>query len=467
MYHKKDKIIMDEILLGGHGKQNKYWHRLAIKSSLQDTPLNELIRRSAFMYFATINSFVAAPILLCICLYLNKLSTALNPAIFISIMFCCLTFGSKEGRYYKIVYVHQVLILIMPIHLQFELGGLIKGGFVCSGSMLCPLGAAFFCPVDTANIWLGMYFIALLIMFLIERQQSLSEFSPVNISLREQLLFFMNIFGVTAITFCGAMTFRVRLDTEYRRSEKLLDNVLPKSIAKRLKAGESDIIDNFDSVSILFADLVGFTVASAEMHPAFLIGIFLRDVFSAWDKLCENRSMEKIKTIGDAFMAVGGLDMKTDGKGDETAVQMVLLGLEMQQALDIINERYDMKFKCRIGIHSGPVIAGVIGVRKFAFDVWGDAVNTASRMESHGMPGYLQMSSETHDKVKGEESGLSHLEIKCRGEIEVKGKGKMKTFLIEMKQNDASLPNKVKKQSLVIVKGDIDYNCILGGSVNK
>jgi adenylate cyclase len=233
---------------------------------------------------------------------------------------------------------------------------------------------------------------------------------------------------------------------------------LPRSIAKRLKEGEIHIIDHFDGVTILFVDLVGFTVASANMRPSFLIGSFLADVFSAWEKICVTRSMEKIKTIGDAFMVVGGLDASTTTShpnGEDTASQMVLLGLDMQEALDTINKRYDLSFKCRIGIHSGPVIAGVIGVRKFAFDVWGDAVNTASRMESHGIPGYLHMSSETHEKVKHQ---LSHIDIRCRGEIDVKGKGKMKTYTIKMPQRPSLLNPSIapmKSQSLLIVPPEI------------
>ena len=448
--------IMEETLFEGYRLQNRLWHRLAIRSSLRDTPLNVLIRRSSFMFFASVNTFVAAPILFCISIYRNKPSTAINPAIFITTMVSVLVFWTKEGRYHHIVAVHQVLILVMPILLQFELGGIIKGGAVFLGASLCPLGAAFFCSAKTARVWFALYFLAMVITFTAECYLS-------TLTTRQSLLFFMNYMGVMTITFCGAFTFRVRLDTEYDRSEKLLDNVLPRSIAKRLKEGEIHIIDHFDGVTILFVDLVGFTVASAKMRPSFLIGCFLADVFSAWEQVCVSRSMEKIKTIGDAFMVVGGLDESTTKttttthqNGEDTASQMVLLGLDMQKALDSINKRYDLNFKCRIGIHSGPVIAGVIGVRKFAFDVWGDAVNTASRMESHGMPGYLHMSSETYEKVKHQ---LSHIDIRCRGEIDVKGKGKMKTYTIKMPQKTPAIPNPskaaLKSQSLLIVPPEI------------
>ncbi len=218
--------------------------------------------------------------------------------------------------------------------------------------------------------------------------------------------------------------------------------------------------------------MVGFTaaaVAATANQPSFFIGLFLRDVFSAWDQLLIERNIDKIKTIGDAFMAVGGIEENQHGiasirggntsyttrsektRNDfsqrtlkEVSIEMVLLALEMQQALQQVNKRYGLNFKCRIGMHSGPVIGGVIGVKKFAFDVWGDAVNTASRMESHGIPDYLQMSSDMYKDVIATISDLG-INVTCRGNIEVKGKGTMKTYLIHMSQenqiavdNDAS-----------------------------
>ncbi len=408
---------------------SRFWYRLAQRSSLPETPLNELIRRSAFILMSMLTC-VAGLIWCLMYLYLGQPNAAFYPATYTILLSNCFVFLTKQGRYHDIVVIQLMAILILPISLHIETGGVIKSGCVYIWSFLCPLGAALFCTPSAAKFWFFTYvmFLVALVLFEFWKLQTNTDSDTEPASITYLLLFTLHIFGALSITFFGALTFSERLEKEYYRSEKLLHNVLPRSIAKRLKDGESQIIDHFDAVSIIFLDLVGFTKASAEFHPNFLIGIFLRDVFSAWDQLCEAHSMEKIKTIGDAFMAVGGIE--TGGRtGTEIAVDMVLLGLKMQKALDQINKRYDMNLKCRIGVHSGPVIAGVIGVQKFAFDVWGDAVNTASRLESHGIPGYIHMSSQTYEKVK---KSLPNLDIRCRGEIMVKGKGTMMTYLLKI-----------------------------------
>ena len=414
-------------------QNHRYWYRFAVRSSLPETPPNELIRRSAFLLMSSMTCF-AGLIWGVMYMKLNEPSAAFYPFTYSFLMSTCFIFFIKEGRYHNIVFIQLLLTLLLPIFLQIEVGGIVKSGGVVIWSFLCPLGAALFCRPFIAKRWFSLYIITMIVTLssecwhprmILERRSSSVE--PFEIA-----LFTMNLAGAMTITYFGALTFSARLVSEYKRSENLLHNVLPRSIVKRLKDGEYHIIDHFEGVSILFADLVGFTVAAAEFNPNFLIGMFLRDVFSEWDELCEQHSMEKIKTIGDAFMAVGGID-KNGPSGADVAVQMVLLGIEMQKSLIRINRRYKMKFKCRLGLHSGPVIAGVIGVRKFAFDVWGDAVNTASRMESHGIPGYLQLSSSTYGSVK---HFLSHIDIKCRGDIEVKGKGLMETYLIKMPEEN-------------------------------
>jgi adenylate cyclase len=410
--------------------KNRYWYRLAIRSSLPDTPLNELIRRSAFMLMSSLTC-LAGLIWGLMYTYLDEPNAAMYPYTYSVLMTTCFILLTKEGRYHDIVFVQLALILVLPICLQFEVGGIVKAGGVVIWCFLCPLGAALFCSPSTAKTWFLVYILCMIVTISAESWEPRMNANNA-LSILEITMFTMNICGAMTITFFGALTFSVRLDIEYNRSEKLLHNVLPRSIAQRLKEGESHIIDHFDGVSILFADLVGFTKAAAEFHPNFLIGMFLRDVFSSWDQVCARHSMEKIKTIGDAFMAVGGIEKEGGRSGAQTATDMILLGFEMQKGLDEINKRYQMKFKCRIGLHSGPVIAGVIGVRKFAFDVWGDAVNTASRMESHGIPGYLHLTAETYEKVKNK---LSHLDFKCRGEMEIKGKGIMTTYLIEIPQD--------------------------------
>ncbi|MFO0554978.1 MAG: adenylate/guanylate cyclase domain-containing protein [Polyangiaceae bacterium] len=210
------------------------------------------------------------------------------------------------------------------------------------------------------------------------------------------------------------------LELEHDRSEQLLLNILPRSISDRLKGGHRSIADGFAEVSVLFADIVGFTELSSRMPPAELVNV-LNDVFSRFDELAERLKLEKIKTIGDAYMVAAGLP-EPDTKHAAHAVEMAL---RMREALEELNQTKGYGLAIRIGVHSGPVVAGVIGKKKFIYDLWGDTVNTASRMESHGSKGLVHISEATAELVKG----LFTLEP--RGTIQVKGKGDMVTYFVD------------------------------------
>ena len=213
------------------------------------------------------------------------------------------------------------------------------------------------------------------------------------------------------------------IQTERGRSEDLLLNVLPQPIAERLKAGEAEgekvIADSFDSVTVLFSDVVGFTKLSARVGAAELV-MMLNGVFSAFDQLSDKHGVEKIKTIGDAYMVVGGLPVRSDNH----AAAIAVMSLDMYKELDRINAEAGTDLNIRIGINSGPVVAGVIGSRKFTYDLWGDAVNTAARMESHGIEGRVQVTEETYNLLKDE------FDFEDRGVIDVKGKGDMHVYIL-------------------------------------
>ncbi|MEG4486745.1 adenylate/guanylate cyclase domain-containing protein [Microcoleus sp. D2_18a_B4] len=209
------------------------------------------------------------------------------------------------------------------------------------------------------------------------------------------------------------------LREEQEKSEKLLLNILPKAIAERLKQNETTIAEYFPEVTVLFADIVGFTALSAVMNPIDLVEL-LNKIFSGFDLLCERHGLEKIKTIGDAYMAVGGLP---EPRADH-AEAIAQMALDMQAEIARFNASHNKYFSIRIGIHSGPVVAGVIGIKKFIYDLWGDTVNIASRMESHGLPWRIQVSETTYKL-------LEHKYVfQERGTIQVKGKGAMKTYLL-------------------------------------
>ena len=206
-----------------------------------------------------------------------------------------------------------------------------------------------------------------------------------------------------------------------RESETLLLNILPVQIADRLKNTPGTIVDAFNNVSVLFSDLVGFTKLSEKHQPDVIVEL-LNEIFSEFDKISQKYGAEKIKTIGDAYMLAAGIPNKKTNH----CVIVANCALEMLKAVKKISDPADNPIQIRIGIHTGPVIAGVIGTHKFSYDLWGDTVNTASRMESHGDTGRIQMTKEMADKLD------KKFIIEPRCEIEVKGKGKMQTFwLIE------------------------------------
>ena len=211
----------------------------------------------------------------------------------------------------------------------------------------------------------------------------------------------------------------IGLRLEQEKSERLLVNILPKSIAERLKQEEGAIAEKFESVTILFADLVNFTHLASQTSPVELVCL-LNDIFSRFDTLVEQLGLEKIKTIGDAYMVVGGVPEPRE----DHAQAIATLALEMQRAIESFNQAHNQQFQLRIGINTGPVVAGVIGRQKFAYDLWGDTVNVASRMESHGEPGKIQVTTSTYDRIKDD------YVLDYRGSIMVKGRGSLETYFL-------------------------------------
>ena len=210
-----------------------------------------------------------------------------------------------------------------------------------------------------------------------------------------------------------------QLTEEKKKSEHLLLNILPESVAYRLKEKPTTIAEGFAEVTVLFADIVGFTELSTQVSPQELVAL-LNHIFSDFDELAEKHNLEKIKTIGDAYMVVGGLPQPRV----DHAEAIIEMALDMQRAIEQFNVDTNSNCNIRIGINSGPVVAGVIGIKKFIYDLWGDTVNIASRMESHGVPGKIQITQSTYELVKDKYA------LESRGAIEIKGKGEMQTYLV-------------------------------------
>ena len=210
-----------------------------------------------------------------------------------------------------------------------------------------------------------------------------------------------------------------RIEDETAKFERLLLTILPRQVIGRLNQGEAMIADRFEGVSVLFADLVGFTQHSARVTPAAMVE-YLNRLFSEFDALARELGVEKIKTIGDAYMAVAGLP---DPNPDPFAA-IANMALGMIDRLSRVNGHFGWSLQIRIGIHSGPVVAGIIGTHRFIYDVWGDTVNVASRLEAYSLPNRIHVSHDTARHLVGP------FALEPRGSIDVKGKGKLETFFL-------------------------------------
>ena len=210
------------------------------------------------------------------------------------------------------------------------------------------------------------------------------------------------------------------LNVEKAESERLLLNILPETIAQRLKTDPGVIADRFESVSVLFSDIVGFTPLSEELAANEVVE-WLNAVYSEVDGLVQEHGVEKIRTIGDGYMAAAGVPHVRE----DHAVALTRLAIDMKTHFASVPPVHGHNVEFRIGISSGPVVGGVIGTHKFQYDIWGDTVNTAARMESHGVPGRIHISAATRELIKDD------FVTEARGAIDVKGKGLMETWFVE------------------------------------
>lgn len=212
---------------------------------------------------------------------------------------------------------------------------------------------------------------------------------------------------------------RHELERERDTAEQLLFNILPEPIVRRLERDQSAIAEGFEEATVLFADIVGFTPLSAKMSPRALVDM-LNDIFSRFDALTEKHGLEKIKTIGDSYMVVGGVPTPRS----DHAVAVAKMALDMRDVIEGFRTPTGDELRLRIGLNSGPVVAGVIGTRKFAYDLWGDTVNTAARMEMHAETSTIQVTEQTRKLLS------KRFQLEPRGSISVKGKGEMRTWVL-------------------------------------
>ena len=323
---------------------------------------------------------------------------------------------ARTRQYTFFRFSQLLLILLLPFLLMVTLGGFINGSAVILWALICPLGALLFDYPRHAMSWFLAYVVLLLLSGFLQPYVRLTNHlsQPVVI-----FFFVINLLGVSSLVFMMVSYFVGQKNMFQEKSETLLLNILPKEIAAILKNESRTIADHYDEASVLFADMVGFTPLSAQLPPVEMVEL-LNEVFSYFDSLLDKYNVEKIRTIGDSYMVASGVPR---GRSDH-AQALVRMALEMRNyvATHVFGNGQGLSF--RIGINSGSVIAGVIGRRKFVYDVWGDAVNIASRMESHGLGNAVQITQATYELIKDE------FVCEPRGSVNVKGKGEMDVWLV-------------------------------------
>jgi adenylate cyclase len=328
-----------------------------------------------------------------------------------------LTVFARTKSYRFLRTSQATMMMILPFLLQWTLGGYLASSAVSLWGLVAAIATLFFFSARASIPWFVAFLGLTLVSGLIE-----PVISPNAASIPGGLrtaFFVLNVIGVSLTAYL-LLQYAIRArDAAFARSEGLLLNVLPRPIAERLKRDPGVIADAFDDVTVLFADVVDFTPFTERTRPERVVGI-LDQIFSEFDMLAERHGLEKIKTIGDAYMVAAGLP---NPRADH-AEAMADMALDMRAAVGRLCRRLEIDLALRIGMDSGPVIAGVIGRHKFIYDLWGDTVNTASRMESHGLPGAIQIGEATRRLLDG------RFEFEDRGTIEVKGKGRLHAWLL-------------------------------------
>lgn len=334
-----------------------------------------------------------------------------------------LFFRTKQYRVFR--FVQLLLMILLPTLLQWSLGGFVASSAVILWALMAPLGALMYQGVRPAGGWLLGFLGVVAVSGVAEgvAPGRAAEIPPVVVV----AFFALNVSGVAAATFFLLRYFVVQRDRAHRelqaeraRSERLLLNVLPEPIAERLKDGGGVIADGFEEATVLFADIAGFTPLAERMPPQRVVAL-LDDVFSTFDQLSDEHGLEKIKTIGDAYMVAGGIP---EPRPDHLQA-VAEMALAMREACRrVTGERWNGSIDLRIGMDTGPVTAGVIGRSKFIYDLWGDTVNTASRMESHGVAGEIHVTGRVRERLE------DRYVFRPRGSVEIKGKGLMATYLL-------------------------------------
>jgi adenylate cyclase len=347
------------------------------------------------------------------------------PYAYIIVSYVSLLIFYRSKKFEYLTFTQLVMLLVMPFFMQWAIGGYEASSGIAIWAILSPIGALMILGTRQSTPWFILFGLLAGVSWKLNYMFAGNSL-PIPPHIKDTF-FLMNIMGVACILYAVMRYFQSQkertlheLSLEQARSEKLLLNILPKSIANRLKDNDMRIADSHEEVTILFADIVGFTKMTSNMPPAELVDL-LSQLFSRFDRLADKHGLEKIKTIGDGYMVIGGAPV---GRDDHAKV-IAQLALDMQQEMMEFNAQTGKNMQLRIGISSGPVVAGVIGTSKFAYDIWGDPVNMASRMEGTCLPDSIQLSEATYALLK------NHFKFEHRGLVKIKGKGEVNTYLLK------------------------------------
>lgn len=360
--------------------------------------------------------------------FVGAVTAGAIPIIYAAISFASVGYFALTGRYHLFRFSQLLITLVFPALLMLVLGGFVNSSGVILWSLTSPVGALLFDSRRKAAFWFAAFAVMVLTAGLIDA----GMFGPVPVEqspLSPDLIttfFIMNAIGPSVVVFSLLTYFTRQRDrahdlllAEQAKSDALLLNILPQSIARQLKDGREVIAECINTASILFADIAGFTPLSAELGVERVVDL-LNDLHTGFDEIMERHGLEKIRTIGDGYMAAAGVPTPRD----DHAQAMVTAALEMLDFTRDLSRTYEFPIHLRIGINTGTIMAGVIGRKKFSYDIWGDPVNVASRMESQGVADCIQIAERTYELIKDD------FITEPRGLIEIKGKGEMRTWFL-------------------------------------
>jgi adenylate cyclase len=377
------------------------------------------------LLLGNLGGFFFSFVLMLLYIYFDLPTSTIFAAVYLFAVSLVYVYYFRTRQLVRTAFLFSLLLFLELVCQHIALGGFKSSGLIFIWATASAIMAIITGQSRQAAIWIFLFLATTGIFIYFEPSiAAANSLVPKELS---NLLFAMNFgFGLTYMV-SNSFYFMYLLGIAREQADDLLLNILPADVARRLKDGETTIADSYNSASIMFVDIVNFTPISAASNAKDMV-LFLSKLFSAFDQLVETYSAEKIETIGDSYMVAVGLPVS---RSDHAEV-IASLALDIQAYLSSGLSINGQEVNCRIGINSGPLMAGVIGEKRISYNVWGDTVNTASRMESHGIPGEIQISETTYKLVKNK------FICEPRGEIDVKGKGSMKTYLLKSRASKPS-----------------------------